>query len=146
MNEYTGSDFSFWRTLEEELAQIYQCKITLFFPLNWNTEYYSWYKQIEKVSFRPELRYSFEEVAARWDEPDRMFVFVLKEEHNLSMIPEAFWLGYRTETTEEKVFYLDTIAVSTQGKGIGKLILETIILWAKTHEFQSLLVNTEYEN
>ena len=82
----------------------------------------------------------------RWEEPERLFVFVLKEEHNLSMIPEAFWLGYRTETTEEKVFYLDTIAVSTQGKGIGKLILEMIILWAKTHEFQSLLVNTEYEN
>ena len=146
LNAYTNSNDAIWEKLQEELIKIYQCKIQLFSPLKWNREYYSWYKQIEHFCFRSELQYSFEEVAIRWDEPERLFIFVLKEDKDKSMVPEAFWLGYKTDNTEEKVFYLDTIAIITQGRGIGRIILEMIILWAKSHEFQSLLVNTEYEN
>ena len=70
-----------------------------------------------------------------------LLLFILVGEN-----PEGIILGYPVERDQGLTFYLDTFAVKKRGKGIGRIVLSSIIQWAKQNEFTSIELDTEARN
>ncbi|TFG33867.1 GNAT family N-acetyltransferase [Candidatus Thorarchaeota archaeon] len=130
-----------WKRIEVELAPILGEGIVVFFPQTWTQHYLTWYKEIERDSFRPALTYSQEEIEERIQKEEVLMMFVLKDES-----PEGLVLGYRLEDTTEDIFYLDTIAVRQKGRGIGTILLKVLFTWAKKMGYRIIQLDTEEEN
>ena len=92
-------------------------------------------------SFREPLRYNSEELQSRMNKYQVLLLFILVGEN-----PEGMILGYPVERDQGLTFYLDTLAVKTRGKGIGRVILSSIIQWARQNEFSAIELDTEAEN
>lgn len=124
--------------LVTNLTQLLHTNVRLIFLDIWNTEYYNWFLEIEKVAFREELRYSFKEVEEKINVEGVFFLFIL-----IDNVPEAFILGNASQIETRRVFFLDTIAVKNQGRGIGKIMLKFLINWMKKENFEGIFVYTE---
>ncbi len=144
MNE-RGQDSSevgkIWQTLETELTRVIGRPAKLVFPSTMDELYYKWFKTIEAAAFREELRYSAEEILERIEKPDLLFFFVTSGQE-----AHAFILGYRLETEWERTFYFDTIAVLQQGRGIGRLIMNAAMEWARVKKYRAIVLDTEEKN
>ena len=127
-----------WDELVTNLTQLLHADVRLVFPEIWNTNYYLWFQEIEKVAFRGELRYSFKEVEEKISVEGVFFLFIL-----INNIPEAFILGNASQIDTKKVFFLDTIAVKNQGRGIGKIMLQFLIDWVKKENYRGIFLYTE---
>ena len=144
MNEH-GQDSSevgkIWQTLEAQLTRVIGRPAKLVFPSTMDDLYYKWFKTIEAAAFREELRYSSEEILERIEKPDLLFFFVTtgQEAH-------AFILGYTLESEWERTFYIDTIAVRQQGIGIGSLIMNAAMAWARVKKYRAIVLDTEEKN
>ena len=103
-----------------------------------NNEYYELFHEIEKIAFREELRYSFEELEKRLNNGNIVFLYLL-----VNNKLEATLLGYLFPDGVKQTFFLDTIAVKNYGKGIGFLILKWFIKWLKKEKYKFLRVETE---
>ncbi|MFW9976226.1 MAG: GNAT family N-acetyltransferase [Candidatus Thorarchaeota archaeon] len=110
-------------------------------PEVWSDHFENWFKEIEAESFRESLRYNTEELKIRLNEEDLLLLFIV-----VNGDPEGVILGYRVTREQGATFYLDTFAVKTKGKGIGRIILSTIIKWATLNGFQAIELDTEAEN
>jgi len=129
---------SVWKNLTRELNKLLNVKIKIIFPQLWNANYYSWFQDIEKGAFREELRYSFNEVERRLHNPETLFFFIL-----INNEPEILILGFLLPDKTKKIFFLDTIAVKHQHKGVGTIILKSLIKWLKKEEYNEIQLDTE---
>jgi len=127
-----------WRLLLPRLAKKFEGTLQLVFPKEWNEQYFSWFRIIEEEDFRYELRYSFEEVAEILEKPDLVFLFITMDDQ-----PQILLLGYSIPHETEESFYLDTLAVRRRGKGIGHVVMNFLIHWARTKQYQTIILDTE---
>lgn len=134
-------DNPLWIHLLDELASLYDEKLKLVFPSEWNENCFSLFHSMEKFSFRRELQYSFEEIRKNLKNPELVFWFITKDKK-----PQIVVLGYSILDDQKKSFYLDTFAVKPRGKGIGQIVIQFLIRWAKTKNYHSISLNTELEN
>ena len=143
MNEPTlihqsEKDNSLWRQLLLELAKMFEGTLDIVFPKEWNIQCFSWFHIIEEEDFRWELRYSFEEIAKILGNPDLVFWFVTNDGD-----PQILLLGYSIPSEPVKSFYLDTLAVRRRGKGIGHIVMDFLIRWARTKRYGAIILDTE---
>ena len=129
---------SIWKSLEIELGKLFQSKINIFFPDVWNDRVYNWYQEIEKIAFRENLRYSYEEVKEKLTNNDILFFFILSDSN-----PEAFILGSSCIIDSKKLFFLDTIAVKRRSQGIGTVLVKYLSKWLKKEKYLGIKVYTE---
>jgi len=129
-----------WIQLRQKLAIYFAESVSLVSPKEWNQTCMSWFNVIQDYSFRTELQYSYEEIEERLLKHGVLLFFVIVKEQ-----PEAMVLAY-PQGIEECPFYVDTIAIKQQGKGIGHVIMTTLIDWAKQEGYTSILLDTEEIN
>jgi GNAT superfamily N-acetyltransferase len=131
-------DNPFWRQLLGEFANLYEGRLEIVFPTEWNRHYFSWFHSMEEAGFRRELQYSFEELTRTLEKPELVFCFITVDGE-----PKILLFGYSTPDKEEKIFYLDTFAVKPRGEGIGNIVMEFLIQWAKTKQYKAIVLDTE---
>jgi len=129
---------SIWITLIQKLEKKLNALTKLIFPEIWNNEYYMWFHDIEVTAFRESLRYLYEEIEKKLLNPNILFLYILVNNE-----PEALILGYLLVNEPKKTFFLDTLAVKSQGKGIGSLILKYVIKWLKKENYKLICLDTE---
>ena len=134
-------DNPLWKQLLNELTIIYNEKLTLIFPSEWNQNCFSLFHIMEKYGFRRELQYSYEEILKNLENPDLVFWFITKDDE-----PQIVVLGYSILENQKKSFYVDTYAVKPRGKGIGKIVIQFLIRWAKTKNYHSISLDTELQD
>ena len=131
----------FWQQLLFELAKEFEGKLEIVFPTEWNRYYFSWFHRMEEIGFRRELHYSFEEVTKSLENPELVFWFITVDGE-----PQILLLGYSIPDEEAKSFYLDTFTVRLRGEGMGDIVLEFLIRWAKTKQFKAIILETELKD
>lgn len=134
-------DNPFWRQLLRELAKMFKGELDIVFPTEWNRHYFSWFHSMEERGFRRELQYSFEELTKNLENPELVFWFI-----TVDCEPQILLFGYSIPDEQAKSFYLDTLAVRHRGEGIGDIVMEFLILWAKTKQYQAIVLDTELKD
>ena len=137
----SSSSQDVWETMRAQLIPFFGDELQVVVPDSWSEEYERWFKDIEIHSFRESLRYNTEELQTRMNKNQVLLLFILVGER-----PEGMILGYPVERNQGAAFYLDTFAVKTRGKGIGGVMLSSIIQWAKLNEFTTIELDTEDKN
>ncbi|MFX1482214.1 MAG: GNAT family N-acetyltransferase [Promethearchaeota archaeon] len=108
---------------------------------SWSNQSEVWFKELEAYSFRKELRYDSGELRERLEKEDVLFLFIVVNER-----PEGVILGYPIQQEEGTAFYLDTFAIRTRGRGIGRIVLKHVIEWASESGFKAIQLDTEAMN
>ncbi|MFW9964656.1 MAG: GNAT family N-acetyltransferase [Candidatus Sifarchaeia archaeon] len=130
-----------WEKMKDQLVPFLGDDLHIIIPESWSDQNERWFKDIETQSFRESLRYNTEELQTRLEEENVLFLFVILKDR-----PEGVILGYPVERKEGNTFYLDTFAIRTRGKGIGRIVLSSIIQWAKLNRYDTIELDTEAEN
>lgn len=133
-------DNPFWQKLLDKLASMYQGKLELVFPSEWNNDCFSLFHSMEQSGFRRELHYSFEELLKNLENPELVFWFIIEDNEAQIVV-----LGY-SMLDDQKSFYLDTFAVKPRGKGIGNVVMQFLVQWAKTKHYHSIVLDTEQKD
>jgi ribosomal protein S18 acetylase RimI-like enzyme len=131
-------DNPFWRQLLRELAKIFKGELDIVFPTEWNRHYFSLFHSMEETGFRRALQYSFEELTKNLENPELVFWFITADGE-----PQVLLFGYSIPDEKAKSFYLDTLAVRRRGEGIGDIVMEFLIRWAQTKQYQAIVLDTE---
>jgi ribosomal protein S18 acetylase RimI-like enzyme len=130
-----------WEMMRNQLIPFFGDGLHIVISESWSDQYEAWFKEIEVESFRESLRYNTEELKTRLNEEKVLLLFMLVNE-----CPKGVILGYPVKRERGDTFYLDTFAIKTRGKGIGKIVLRFIIQWAKSNGFSVIELDTEAEN
>lgn len=93
---------------------------------------------MEESGFRRELQYSFKELTKSLENPELVFWLITADDK-----PQILLFGYAIPDEKAKTFYLDTFAVRHRGEGIGDIVMEFLIRWAKTKQYQTIVLDTE---
>jgi GNAT superfamily N-acetyltransferase len=131
-------DNPFWRQLLRELAKMFKGELEIVFPTEWNRHYFSLFHGMEESGFRRELQYSFKELTKNLEKPELVFWFITVDGE-----PQILLFGYAIPDEKAKSFYLDTFAVRRRGEGIGDIVMEFLIRWAQTKQYQAIVLDTE---
>lgn len=134
----TEADNILWLQLVTELSRQYEGQLKVVFPTQLDEHTYSWFRAIEEHNFRPELRYTFDELKSVLGKPGLFFLFVFKGE-----VPEIVVLGYTCSCEVERTFRLDTFAINKHGKGIGHIVMNFLIKWARAKQYVAIVLDTE---
>ena len=134
-------DNPFWRQLLRELAKMFKGELDIIFPTEWNKHYFSWFHSMEEAGFRRALQYSFEELTKNLENPELVFWFITVDSE-----PQILLFGYSIPDEKAKSFYLDTFAVRHRGEGIGDIVMEFLIRWAQTKQYQAIVLDTELKD
>jgi len=132
------ADNILWSQLVTELSRHYEGALKVVLPTELNERTYGWFRAIEDYNFRSELRYSFDEMKPILAKPELLFLFVFKEE-----LPEIVVLGHTNPNEPERVFRLDTFAINKRGKGIGHIVMDFLIKWARARQYVAIELDTE---
>ena len=127
-----------WQQLLRELANKFNGELDIAFPTEWNRHSFSLFHGMEESGFRRELRYSFKELTKNLEKPELVFWFITADGE-----PQILLFGYAIPEGQAKSFYLDTFAVRRRGEGIGDIVMEFLIRWAKTKQYQAIVLDTE---
>jgi ribosomal protein S18 acetylase RimI-like enzyme len=134
-------DNPLWRQLLRELAKMFKGELDIVFPTEWNRHYFSWFHSMEEAGFRRALQYSFEELMKNLENPELVFWFITVDGE-----PQILLFGYSIPDEQTKSFYLDTFAVRRRGEGIGNIVIEFLIRWAQTKQYQAIVLDTELKD
>jgi len=134
-------DNLFWRQLLHELAQKFTGELEIVFPTEWNRKSFSLFHGMEESGFRRELQYSFKELTKSLENPELVFWLITEDR-----APQILLFGYAIPDGQAKSFYLDTFAVRRRGEGIGDVVMEFLIRWAKTKQYRTIVLDTELED
>ncbi|KXH70310.1 MAG: hypothetical protein AM326_04415 [Candidatus Thorarchaeota archaeon SMTZ-45] len=127
--------------MKDQLLPLLGDDLRVVMAKSWSDQYERLFKDIEAHSFRESLRYSTEELQTRMTEENVLLLFII-----LNKRSEGVILGYPVKRKEGSTFYLDTFAIRTRGKGIGRIVLNSIIQWAKLNRYDAIELDTEAEN
>jgi ribosomal protein S18 acetylase RimI-like enzyme len=94
-------------------------------------------QSIEHGSFREELAYSLEELGARSHMPGILSLMVL-----CASRPVAFLFGY-SEAGDGPRFFLDTVATSVEGRGVGSILVTLALVHSAEQGYESVKLYTE---
>ncbi len=125
------------RELEASLGST----LCIIIPESPSEKHQMWFHELEAQSFRESLRYDRVELEERLRKENLLFLFLLVND-----TPEGVILGYKINRENGNTFYLDTFAVRRKGKGIGKIMLNHLIKWAKANGYDAIELDTEAEN
>lgn len=128
------------RAAEERLSAALGGKCDVRIVLGIDKELFDTIQQIEREKFRPELRYSIEELEARRRESGLVLFFVIRDGRVV-----AFLYGY-TESSDTSKFYLDTMATLIEGKGVGSILVSLMLLYCYDMGYGSVELYTEEED
>jgi ribosomal protein S18 acetylase RimI-like enzyme len=131
-------DSPLWQKLLRELAKMFKGEVEIVFPTEWNRHYFSWFHSMEEAGFRRALQYSFKELTKNLENPELLLWFITVDGE-----PQIILFGYSIPDGEAKIFYLDTLAVKRRGEGIGDIVIEFLIRWAQTKQYQAIVLDTE---
>jgi GNAT superfamily N-acetyltransferase len=92
---------------------------------------------IEHGSFREELTYSLEELSVRSHMLGLMSLMVL-----CAGRPVAFLFGY-SEAGDGTKFFLDTVATSVEGRGVGSILVMLALIHSREQGYESVKLYTE---
>ena len=134
-------DNLFWRQLLQELAKKFTGELEIVFPTEWNRHSFSLFHGMEESGFRRELQYSFKELAKSLENPELVFWLITEDG-----APQILLFGYAVPDGQVKSFYLDTFAVRRRGEGIGDIVMEFLIRWAKTKQYRTIVLDTELKD
>lgn len=125
------------RTAEERLSAALgeQCRVKI--ALDIDEGMLENIQQIERAMFRPELRYTAEELEARCREEGFVLLQVVCGGCGI-----AFFFGY-TESMDTSTFYLDTVATLVEGKGVGSMLVSLALLYCYDTGYSSVDLFTE---
>ena len=137
----SSSSQQVWEMMRLQLVPYLGDEVQVVIPNSWSDRYEQWFKDIEMQSFRETLRYTTEELQTRMNKKQVLLLFILVGEN-----PEGMILGYPSDENQGTSFYLDTFAVKTRGRGIGRIMLSSIIKWATQSAFSAIVLDTEAEN
>jgi GNAT superfamily N-acetyltransferase len=87
------------------------------------------------------LQYSFKELTKSLENPELVFWLITEDR-----APQILLFGYAIPDGQAKSFYLDTFAVRRRGEGIGDVVMEFLIRWAKTKQYRTIVLDTELED
>lgn len=121
-----------------ELAKKFNGELEIVFPTEWNRHYFSLFHGMEEAGFRRALQYSFRELTKSLENLELVFWFITADAK-----PQILLFGYAIPDGEAKSFYLDTLAVRRRGEGIGDIVMEFLIRWAQTKQYQAIVLDTE---
>ena len=93
-------------------------------------------QRIESTAFRPELRYTTDELIERGLRKDFFLLLVHTRDR-----PVAFMYGYRDPV--DLSFYLDTVATSIEGRGVGSTLIGLTLLHCLEAGFEDVTLRTE---
>ena len=127
-----------WRQLLHELAKMFKGELDIVFPTEWNRHFFSLFHGMEETGFRRALQYSFKELTKNLEKPELVFCFITVDGE-----PQILLFGYAIPDEKAKSFYLDTFAVRRRGEGIGDIVIEFLIRWAQTKQYQAIVLDTE---
>ena len=96
--------------------------------------------EIEQKAFRPELRYSQEELSRRMKEMNFLVLMV-----HVSGQPVGFAMGYK-DPQEASSFYMDTLATVIEKKRIGSTLFHLTSIFCFKHGFHHVTVRTEEQD
>jgi len=130
-----------WDKMRDQLVPLLGAALHIEITDTWSSHYEDWFKELEVQSFRESLRYNSEELQAILREENVLFLFIVSNE-----IPEGVILGYPVKSESDAVFYFDTFAIRRRGKGIGRIVLRSIIEWAEMSGFKAIDLDTEAMN
>ena len=103
--------------------------------------YYQWFVEIESGAFRPELRYSQEELEKRLENNNLLFFFLTSGEER-----EGVVLAYDDPDSSDNTLYLDTIAVKRTRQGLGRVLMDALVRYARIKEYRAIRLDTETVN
>jgi ribosomal protein S18 acetylase RimI-like enzyme len=103
--------------------------------------YYQWFVEIESGAFRPELRYSQEELEKRLENNNLLFLFLTSDEER-----EGVVLAYDDPDSPDDTLYLDTIAVKKTRQGLGRVLMDALVRYARIKEYRAIRLDTETVN
>lgn len=133
------------QTLSHQIAQQTAHQFSLSFPeLRWAV-FNSWtlhrcqeFQNLERTAFRQDLQYTLEDIHHLSSHPNFEVLFIYSPNLEAALILHG----------EEKpsILWLDTIIVSAQLKGLGRILLKSLITNSPTFGWKELHLNTEYFN
>ena len=138
INEIEKKTFS--NLLQERLNEILEIQIFVEFQDQITEDNFKEFSLIESFSFPEELRYSKKELIEKFSNNLPVFVFIRDETKILASI-----LGYEYEK-DSSLFFLDTIIVTSQKKGIGRILLDSLEKWLKYRNLKGIILYTEEFN
>lgn len=104
----------------------------------WNRDAHHRFERIEQRTFEKGLRYTYQEMCDRASRPGFQAMFV-SDDSGASAVLVIY------ELDPQDQLYLDTLAVSSRGSGLGSLLLRRLIDWA--HErYRVIVLDTEETN
>ncbi len=127
--------------MRSQLVKVFGDGLRIEITNSWSSHYEEWFKELEIQSFRESLRYDSKELQTILTEKNVLLLFLVANDS-----PEGVILGYPLKHEHGDVFYLDTFAIRTRGKGIGGVVLRALIEWAKVSEFKAIELDTEAMN
>ena len=131
-------DNPFWGQLLSELAKKFPGELEIIFPTEVDRHAFSLFHGMEESGFRRELQYSFKEFTKSIENPELVFWLITADGQ-----PQILFFGYTLPDKKVKSFYLDTFAVRRRGEGIGDIVMEFLIRWTKTKQYQAIVLDTE---
>jgi GNAT superfamily N-acetyltransferase len=129
---------SVWMDLRTSFSEKLGKDVRLRFPSAWSPETYRLFQQLEGVSFRPTLRYTEQEMLARLKNPDVLLMYVMSVD-----LMEGVLFCYAEKPLRDRIYYLDTVAVRTRGIGLGKVMMHSLIAWAREKHYKRIRLDTE---
>ncbi|MFX0065680.1 MAG: GNAT family N-acetyltransferase [Candidatus Hermodarchaeota archaeon] len=127
--------------MKNELSEKLGYALEIIFPNEPSEEFIQWFQNIESKSFRENLCYTRNEILDRWMKENSLIFFLVKTQD-----PIAVLLGYNLSVESLNFFYLDTLAVIPEGKGIGSTIIRTLIKWASALSYAGIKLDTERDS
>jgi GNAT superfamily N-acetyltransferase len=124
-----------------ELSKKFMGELEIVFPTEWNRQSFSLFHGMEESGFRQELQYSFKELMKSLENPELVFWLITEDG-----APQILLFGYAIPDGQTKSFYLDTFAVRRRGEGIGDIVMEFLIRWAKTKQYRAIVLDTELKD
>lgn len=125
----------------KQIQPFFENALRIIIPQSPSEEHQKWFHELEAQSFRESLRYDRKELEERLEQDNLLFLFIVANDN-----PEGVILGYQVTREKGKTFYFDTFAVRRKGKGIGRIVLNHIIEWAKASDYDVIELDTEAEN
>ncbi len=136
----TRSALQIWNDLIPAIDDVLGRPTRIIYPGS-KDPYYQWFLEIESGAFRSELRYSQEELEERLSNDDLLFFFVTSQTGR-----EAVVLAYEDPDNPDSALYLDTIAVKSLGRGLGSILMQNLIEYARKKSYRILRLDTELVN
>lgn len=126
--------------LNEKLSNLLIDQVIINYHSQITDEFFNEFSIIENFNFQKDLRYTKNELIEKISNPLSIFVDIRNNNKIVGII-----LGYE-DKNDSNFFFLDTLIVTLQKRGIGTLLLDCLTLWIKYRKLKGIILYTEEFN